>query len=357
MLCPNVIDLSDELSCSWSTILQVDALAYASMNTLIGTLSPDPSWLSQIRTRLSLLSDAGAQWQKTRAAIWAETLSPFNSYYALFSGFTAASSDLGDDAETWVQLLQELSTQLTSAADKAKQAEQDFSDQIDNLQNVEKLLSDSLDEAWQQLSSEEQIMIDLAAQIGSLQDQLDNLQDNLGSSELKSESSYIKSSVSITYSVVSSAGDSIPYLSIASLLYTIGNLAYDLIVADQEISSTISKIVSLRNEASKEAQAAAMTKAIIQMINRFDKQLVAIQAQLPAFSAMWEAEQQKVEQVIDALNAGAQPSLVTSLVSMEAAEATWQQLSDFVTRIAMAPESGGSVTIITSDSNPIQKSE
>ena len=355
MLCPNVIDLSDELASAWSTILQVDSLAYASMNTLIGTLSPDPSWLSQIRTRLSLLSDAGAQWQKNRPSLWADTLSPFNSYYALFSGFTTASVDLGNNTDAWVELLGQLSTQLENAADKAKEAEQAFSDQIDNLQNVEKLLSDSLDEAWQQLSSEEQIMIDLATQIGSLQDQLDNLQDNLGSSELKSEASYIKSSVSITYSVVSSAGDSIPYLSIVSLLYTIGNLAYDLIVADQEISSTIGKIVSLRNEASKEAQAAAMTKAIIQMINRFDKQLIAIQAQLPAFSAMWEAEQQKVEQVIDALNAGAQPSLVTSLVAMEAAESTWQQLSDYVSRIAAAPESGDSVTIITSDSDPITK--
>ena len=355
MLCPNVIDLSDDLAAAWSTISQVDAFAYASMNTLIGTLSPDPSWLGQVRTRLSLLSDAGALWQKQRADIWADTLSPFNTYYALFSGFTEASSDLGNNTEAWVQLLQELSSHLAGAAEKNRLAEQAFSDQIDNLQNVEKLLSDSLGEAWQQLNSEEQAMIDLATQIGSLQDQLDNLQGNLTSSELNGEASYIKSSVSITYSVVTSAGDSIPYLSIAGLLYTVGHLAYDLIVADQEITSTINKIVALRNEASEEAQAAAMTKAVIQLINNFDKQLIAIQSQLPAFSAMWEAEQQKVEAAIDALNAGAQPSLVTSLVSMEAAEATWQQLSDSVNRISEAPESGGSVTIVTSDTNPVQQ--
>ena len=356
MLCPNALDVSDELAAAYSTIVQVDSLAYASMNTLIGTLNPDPSWLGAIRTRMNLLSEAGARWQKNRPTLWAETLTSFNSYYALFSGFTDAVEDLGDNTDAWIQVLEQLSAALASAEEKTKAAESEFSLEIENLKNVESLLSDELDKAWQELSSEEQAIVDLATEIGSLQDQLDNLQSNISSSEITGEASYTRTTVSIAYSVLSSSGESIPYLSIVGLLYTVGDLVYDMIVTDQEITSTINKIVSLREEATAEAQAAAMTKAIIQLINRFDKQLIAIQSQLPAFSDMWEAEKQKVDQLINAIQAGAVPSQVISLVAMPTAAATWQQLSDMVSKISEAAESGGSVSIITSDGeNAVQK--
>ena len=355
MLCPNVIDISDELAQAYANIVKVDALAYASMNTLVGTLSPDPSWLGQIRTRVDLLSQVGAQWQQNRPSIWAEVLAPFNSYYTLFSGFTEAASDLGNNVDAWKEVLDQLSSHLASAATAAQAAEAAFKLEIKNLRNVEQLLTASLDKAWRELAAEEQTMIQLAAEIGSLQDQLSNLEGSLSSTELSDGAKYIKSTVTIAYSLLSSTGESIPYLSIASLLFTVGELAYDMIVTDKEITSTINKIVSLRNEATAEAQAAAMTKAIIQLINDFDKKLLAVESQLPDFSAMWSSEKEKVQQVINAINAGAAPNDIVSLIAMPTAEATWKQFSDLVTQLSEASEQGSSVTIVTSDKeNPIQ---
>ncbi len=84
-------------------------------------------------------------------------------------------------------------------------------------------------------------------------------------------------------------------------------MAYDLIVTDKEIDQTIGKIVRLRINMSENAQAAAMSKAVIQLIDNFDKSLLAVNSQLPPMAAMWDTEQTKVRQVINAINAGAKP--------------------------------------------------
>ncbi len=355
MLSPNVIDVSDELAQAYHNIIKVDSLAYASMNTLVGTLTPDPSWLGQIRTRVDLLSAAGAQWQQKKPTIWSEVLAPFNSYYSLFAGVTEAATSLDNNTEAWKELLEQLNSHLSSIVSSTRAAEAAFSLEIENLKNVEQLLSASLDTAWQELASEEATMIKLAAEIGSLQDQLANLEGSLTSTELSDGGKYVKSTVTIAYSLLSSAGESIPYLSIASLLFTVGELAYDMIVTDKEIASTIDKIVTLQNEATTEAQAAAMTKAIIQLIYNFDKKPLVVEQQLPDFSTMWSAEQEKVQQIINAINAGAQPTDIVSLVAMPSSTATWKHLSDLVNQLAEATESGDSVTIVTSDSkNPVQ---
>lgn len=356
MLSPNVIDTSDALAQALANILNVDALAYAGMNTLVGTLSPDPAWLGKIRNRITLLSDAGAQWQKNRPTLWSEVLAPFNSYYALMAGFTEATTDLGNNPTAWKAILQQLSTNLASAIISTKVAEAAFQGEINNLRNVEELLTSSLDDAWQELAEEEQTMVRLAAEIGSLQTQLNDLESNLSATELSDGKSYVKSTVTIAYSILSSTGESIPYLSIAGLLFTVGDLAYNMIVTDNKITDTINNIVSLRNQISQEAQAAAMTKAIIQMINNFDKQLLAVESQLPDFSAMWKNEQAKVDMLIDAIDAGATPGAMTSIVAMPVATASWKQLSELVTKMAEATEQGTGVKIVTSDSvKPIQR--
>ena len=355
MLSPNVIDTSDALAQALSNILKVDALAYAGMNTLVGTLSPDPAWLGKIRNRVALLSNVGAQWQKNRPTLWSEVLAPFNSYYALIAGFTEATAGMGNNATLWKAILQQLSTNLAAAVISAKAAEAAFQTEIDNLRNVEGLLTRSLDDAWRELAEEEQAMVQLAAEISSLQTQLNDLESHLSATEIGDGKSYIKSTVTIAYSILSSTGESIPYLSIAGLLFTVGDLVYNMMVTDNKITDTINKIVSLRNQISQEAQAAAMTKAIIQMINHFDKQLLAVEDQLPDFSAMWQNEQAKVDQLIDAIDAGADPTAMTSIVAMPVASANWKQFSNLVTKMAQATEQGTGIKIVTSDSdNPIQ---
>lgn len=354
MLSPNVNNVIDSLAQSYSTIARVDGFAFASMNTMIGKLSPDPDWLGPMRQELSLLSAAGARWQQQKPQIWTPLLTAFPNYATLFAGFADASAELGNDRDAWLSVLQTLSEALVRHKLAAKAAEQQFTLQVQNLSNVEAVFSSSLNKAWAALADEEQQMIDLASQVTALQDRLGQLEADLSGDAISSGKSFIQSSVTISYTLVSTAGASIPYLSIAGLLFTTGKLAYDLIVTDKAIGQTIDQIVALRIAMSQEAQAAAMSKAVIHLINSFDKQLLAVGHQLPALSTMWGAENDKVQEAIHALQAGAVPRQMFELISMPSAAASWQTLADFVPKLMLMPEAGTPVLITTSEADPIQ---
>ncbi len=348
MLNPNVNTTTDQLAQAYSTIRQVDAFAFASMNTLVGKLNPDPDWLPTVRQRIELLSEAGEQWQLKKSDIWAPILTQFNNYSTLFAGFAQVSSSVGNDKDAWMEILNTMSASLATGKNVTRAAQGQFTLQINNLNNIRQVLDTSIATAWSSLASEEQAMIDLAAQITSLQDQLNGLEGSLSSAEISAGKSFIQSSVTISYTLVSTAGVEVPYLAIAGLLFTVGKMAYDLIVTDKEIDQTIGKIVQLRINMSENAQAAAMSKAIIQLIDNFDKSLLAVNNQLPPIAAMWENEQTKVRQIINAINAGAAPKQIIDLVSMPSAAASWTQLSDFCIKLSQLTTAGKPVTVTTS---------
>lgn len=197
-------------------------------------------------------------------------------------------------------------------------------------------------------------MVALASEVTALQDKVDSLQESINSAEISSGKSYVQSSVSISYTLVSTAGAEVPYLAIVGLVFTVGKLAYDLIVTDKEIAETIGKIVELRSKASQEAQAAAMSKGVIQLIDNFDKSLLVVQHQLPALATMWENEKHKVDGAIAALHSGAKPSQYLELLSMKAAAATWKQLADFAKKLTQMAEQGKPVTLTTSDQSTLK---
>jgi hypothetical protein len=351
VLSPDVIVVADDLAEAYSTIKKVDAFAYASMNTLIGKLSPDPDWIGPIRKELELLNIAGAQWQQKKPDIWSPILSQFTNYSTLFSGVADLTRQLGNDKDSWLELLHQLSNSLATGENASKAAEGQFTLQINNLNDIQQVFDSSLGKAWAALADEEQGMIDLATQVTALQDKVNRLEDDLTSAGISSGKSYIQSSVSITYTLISSAGVSIPYLTIAALLFTIGKEAYDLIVTDKEIAQTINKIVELRNKLSQEAQAAAMSKAIVQLIDNFDKSLASVNRQLPALSTMWANEKAKVDQAISAIHAGAVPRQMIELVSMPSAAASWATLVDFIFKLNQQIAQGESVNLTTSESS------
>lgn len=350
MLAPNVTTVKDELATAYSTITRVDAFAFAAIGTTIGKLSPDPDWLGPIRNELGLLAGAGGTWQQKKDQIWTPLLQQFIDYSTLVAGFASVAKEMGNDKEAWLQALHALSESLVRAKNASQAAEREFVLQVNNLNNVETVFSSSLNKAWSALADEEEQMVALAEQIGSLQTQLAQLETDLTSGLISSGKGYIQSTVTMTYSLLTAASFSIPYLSIAGLLFTVGKEAYDLIVTDDQINETITKLGDLRLDMSEEAQAAAMTKAIIQLINAFDKNLAAVGRQLPSLSTMWANENEKVQEAIHAIQAGAQPSQMIDLVSLPSAAATWHTLASFVTQLLQAPQAGRPVSLSTSQS-------
>ena len=348
MLSPNIIAVTDNLTQAYLTIRQTDAFAYASIGTSIEKLSPDPEWLGLIRSQLKLLSNAGAQWQQKKPDIWSPILSQFPNYSTLISSIADVVHDLKNNKELWLKFLYQLSDSLEISKNLTKTSEEQFILQIKKLKNIQQVFNTTLDEAWDTLANEEQEMNDLAIQVTTLQDKVSSLEANLTSSEISGGKNFIQSTAKISYTLVSSVEFSIPYLTVASLAYTVGQTLFDIIATDKEIGETLSKIVKLQTQLSEEAQAMVMIKAIIQLINNFDITIAKINYQFPTISTMWANEKTKVDQAISAIQAGAIPEQMIELVSIPVAAKTWTNLTDFVLKLQQNIEQGKHVAITTS---------
>jgi hypothetical protein len=346
MLSPDVFFVAEQLAAAYSSILNVDRFAYSAMNTRIGVLSPDPGWLERIRGEMKLIAGSGAAWQTQKPKVLAPIVAAFDDYASAIAGVATQSSEF-TKSEHWRQALGRLCETLAACAATVEESQALFKTLVVDLQSGEKVLSDSLNLAWSELAAEEARMVDLATKIGALQTHIDNLEASLSAGEISSGQSIVQSEVSISYTLVSAGGASIPYLAIVGLLITIGKGAYDIFVTDKEINESIAKIGQARLDASLEAQAAAMTKAVIQMINGFDKTLAAIQNRLPPIAEMFRTERSKVQAAIDALQAGADPDNVLDLVTISAAATGWQELDRFARKLLRAPERGRSVALST----------
>jgi len=348
MLSPNVNAVVEQLAQAYSTVARVDAFAYAAMNSTIGKLSPDPGWLEPIRNELTLLSGAGARWQQRKPQIWSALMSQFHDHATLVSGVANVARDLGNDRGSWIELLTGLRESAARATEASKAAEREFADEVSNLNNVHTVLSSSVDKAWAELGQEHRRMVALAEQIGTLNERLSRMEADLTAGLISSGKSYVQSSVTIAYSVVSAtAAVSVPYLTIAGLVFTFGKAAYDLISGDAEIEKTLTRIRGLSLEMSQGAQAAAMSKALIQLITGFDRSLAAVGRQLPTLAQMWSSQEALVKAAIHSIDAGADPRSIIDLVAIKPAAASWETLSDFAHRLLQAPAVGRPVLLTT----------
>jgi hypothetical protein len=353
MLSPNVIETGEDIAASYSQFLALNSFGTSVGQTVMSPLSPDPDWLPTLRSRLANLAKLCAQWRLDYPDIVSSYFLPFTNFSSTFGAFARQSEKFGNNVEVWVQALTALQKAALEAEAATKTAASRFTDHLFMIKTIEGQLNESLVTAWQELAKEEDKIVAIATQVVRLQDRVAQLQDNLTSDSISAGKSYFQTSATITYTVLTSATVEIPYLAIVSEIYTIGKEAYDLIVTDKEISDALQKIADLTVEASAAAQAAAMSKGVIQMITRLDLQVTGQNDHLPAVNRVWEVVAGKIAEAIDAIQDGAVPTLLFDLVSMPSAAAGWVTLAKLSRdAITVAPVQGRPVFITNSSRAP-----
>ncbi|WP_200856526.1 hypothetical protein [Klebsiella pneumoniae] len=75
---------------------------------------------------------------------------------------------------------------------------------------------------------------------------------------------------------------------------------------------------------------------------------------LPALSLLWQDELDKVNELINALQSGSDPALLTDLQTIKIASASWKTISEFVQLISLPPNVGKPVLVNTLN-NTIQE--
>jgi hypothetical protein len=353
MLSPNVVEISEDIAAAFSQFLAVKSFSYSAGQIVVSPLSPDPKGLPTLRQRIAVLAKISAQWQLDYPDLVVNYLKPFTNYSTTFGAFAGQVKKFGNDVGLWTEALTALHTSILAAQTQAKTAATAFMDHLDMIKTVEGQLNQSLTTAWTELADEEAKIVALATQLVRLQDRVDQLQDNLTSAEISSGKGYFQTAATISYTIMTKASVEIPYLAIVTEVYTIGKMAYDLIVTDKEINEALQQIADLTVEASEAAQAAAMSKGAIQLINSMNLQVTGLNDRLPALNRMWETEAEKISAAIDAIHSGAVPSEVFDLVSMPPAAVAWTTLAELSRKaIATTPTVGKPVFLTNNSTKP-----
>jgi hypothetical protein len=335
MLSPAINTANDLLTQALNEVIRLDKYATAADNIVVGTLPVDPDWLASVRSRAAALGDAGVSWMMDKPDLWSTVLVQFSNYASAFQGVAAmAQGGKVATAAQWVDVLANVllpqagkAVALTNAVDvQVHKAMQRFS-------VIQPLLEASIDQGWQELAQEEQQMIKLASELTSLQDKVTALESSITAGVISSGQGVITTSVKTVYSIVAEGGAAFSFLSLGASVITVGKSYYDLITATDDIADTLARIGALQLQASEAAQAAAGTKLVLQLVYNLQKSFLAIQDVLPQISAMWSAEQEKLQSVIEALQSGADPQTYFEIFSIPTASANWQAINAFALAI------------------------
>lgn len=335
MLAPAINTANDLMTQALNEIVSLDKYATSADNIVIGKLPEDPQWLASVRSRTAALGDAGVAWMMEKPELWSNVLVQFTNYAAAFGGVAelAQGGKIGS-ASQWVDLLsQVLLPQLARAVAQTNAVEVRVQKALQRFSAIQPLLEASIDEGWQELAHEEQQMIKLATELTRLQDKVAALESSITSGVISSGQGVITTSVKTIYSIVAEGGAAFSFLSLGASVITVGKSYYDLITATDDIADTLLEIAALQLKASEEAQAAAGTKLILQLVYNLEKSFLAIRDVLPQIATLWSGEQEKVQSAIEALQSGADPQTFFEIFSFPTANANWQAINNFALAI------------------------
>lgn len=346
MLSPNVVETSEDIAGSYNQFLAVKSFANSSSEILVGPLSPDPDWLAPLRTRIGSLAGLGAKWRDDSPDILVGYYLPFVNYATTFGAFADQAPKFGNNKSYWSDALTALIGQIETCRGNASTSQTAFTNHLAEIKIVEGQIDQSLATAWTELAKDENLIVELATEVTRLQDRLAVLEDSLTSSVISTGKTYFQTAATITYQVLVAASTAVPYLTILTEIYTVGKMAYDLIVTDQEINAALDQIAKLTVDADQAAQAAAMSKAVIVLINNLDVRVTGLNDHLPAIDRTWASERDKLAGALDAIDSGAAPSDVFALASMDSAKASWNTLADLANKVITTSATPGKPVFI-----------
>ncbi|PIE35135.1 hypothetical protein CSA56_05390 [candidate division KSB3 bacterium] len=334
MLSPHENTTKNNLANVLGEVLSLNAYSHTLQDTSVGVLPDDPQWLTGVRDELKKLRSAANNWLLNMPECWSRVLLQFINYGTSVQAVAAKASSAVLTKDQWIKMLRDvLKSEITKAAEATTKAEFEIASQYAQFQAVQPLLDKSIQEGWDALADEEQEMVRIAEELTSLQDQISSLESKVTASALLGGKSVISSSVSIIYNLVSTKEADISYLSLVTMAFTIGKMYYDVISNTEKIADDLKKIAELQLKASQEAQALAGTKMILQLLYHMKFKFAVIQDVLPEIIQMWYAEAAKLDAVIEAIEAGAEPATYFELQTLDTAGKVWGDLMIYAQKI------------------------
>lgn len=337
MLSPDVPDAIDKLTDAYAGIVGIDNFALSCESIQIVPIPDQPDWLPAVADEIKQLDAAADAWQQERGEIWAPVILAFQDYFSVFSGVTKTlDPSKTNDADFWIKVLGEtLLPQVNKSLAATQGAEKELKQRMSAFSVVLPQMDKSIAEGWNALASEEQQMLQLTEQLGELVNTVQGLGSKLTSDAIASDKGIAQSAVSMLYAAgAAGAQASIPIVGLVVAVITIGKSFYDLIEDDNQLIATMNQINAIKAQLSGEALGLALTKSTLQTLYSVEEQYLSLRDALPGLIDLWVTQQSKIEDAIDALQAGAQPDQYLDLKTLPKALVAWQSINTFVAQIS-----------------------
>lgn len=339
MLSPDLTDTTDKLTDAYAGIVGLDNFTLSCESIQIVPIANEPDWLQAVSTEIKQLDQAADAWQQDRAAIWAPVLLAFQSFYATFSGVaTVLDPAKTDDRQFWIDMLEKtLLPEVNKSLASTKGAQAELEKRMAAFSAILPQMDESIAAGWTSLASEEQQMLNLAQQLGALQQTVQSLGTKLTSDAIASGKGIAQSAVSMLYTAGAAGAEaSVPIVGLVVAVVTIGKSFYDMVEDDNQLIAAMNQINAVKLELSDDALGLALTKSTLQTLYSVEEQYLALRDAIPGLVDVWTLMQSKVEDAIEALEAGAQPNQYLDLKTLPNALATWQSINTFVGQILKA---------------------
>lgn len=337
MLAPDVADTVNRLTAAYSGIVAVDAFALSCESIRIVPIPDEPDWLPAVSAEIQQLDTAADAWQLDRSNVWSPVVLAFENYSAAFSGVAKMLDPAKtNDADFWISILnQTLLPAVNNSLAATQGAETEFSQRLDAFSAVLPQMDQSIAAGWAALASEEQQMLQLTEQLGELNQSVQALGSKLTSDAIATNKGIAQSAVSMLYAAGSAGVEaSVPILGLVVAVVTIGKSFYDLVEDDNHLIADMNQINAIKVQLSDEALGLALTKSTLQTLYSVEEQYLAVRDAIPGLVDLWINEQTKIQDTIEALQAGAQPNQYLNLKTLPKALAAWQSINTFVSQIS-----------------------
>lgn len=333
MLAPDDLDaITGTLKSVYAEMRHADQLVTTGGGFRIYDIGEKATWVASLRTRVGLLAQDAETWLDAKPAVASLPLSTFIQYR---NAFSAASAVLQGDAskETKVQALDRLGAAARSCMRDAQTAGKLFEDWVKQALTHLDDMDESIKDAWADLGSAEKKVVELSERIVAVQDGLSNLTgviapDQLSSQTISNLTTVLTNSASLIYSVVF-ASLPVPYLTVVSTFFTLGELFYTIFSTEKKIHEQLKQLENYRLDLNEAQLALAQTKAALRFLYDLKLLLSGQQSSLGAIKTFWQDEVRNITTVRDkwALSPYISPD-DPELRQLPVAEAAWDTLKD-----------------------------
>lgn len=336
MLAPDNRSTNDKSAAAYAGVVSMDSLSTSCSGVQIAHLIKDPAWLPPVRLEVAGLHQAAAAWRQNRPDVWAPVLLAFDTYIPRFDAFFGAvDSGRSTSADVWLTALREvllpgLDTCVESVAAAGHLLDRCRADFSAILPRIDR----SIAQGWAALAAEEEDMLRLTRELGSLDELVRGLGSTIDSDGISTAKDYVSNVVSLLYDVGTAGAEaSVPVLGAVTAVLTLGKDLYDLISENADLEKVLDRITEVTAELTSDALGVALTKSTLQLLYRLEHDFLASKDALPQVVDMWSSEREKVRAAVSSLEAGARPEDYAELQTLPIARASWQSIADFTANL------------------------